>query len=86
MYILGDDNILAIRLDNPNDNSRWYPGGGLYRNVWLNKVNSTRVAQYGTSITTPSTSTSSANVSLVVQVENSGSASSSVDVVTEIRT
>ena len=82
---LGDDNILAIRLDNPNDNSRWYPGGGLYRNVWLNKVKSTRVAQYGTSITTSSTSTSSANVSLVVQVENSGSASSSVDVATEIR-
>ena len=74
-------------MDNPNDNSRWYPGGGLYRNIWLNKVNSMRVAQYGTSITTSSISNSSANVSLVVQVENiRGSTSSSVDVVTEIRT
>ena len=26
----GADNSLAIRLDNPPDSSRWYPGGGLY--------------------------------------------------------
>ena len=29
----GGDNQLAIRLDNPNNSSRWYPGGGIYRNV-----------------------------------------------------
>src|SRR5437773_6692521 len=28
----GGDNVLAIRLDNPPDSSRWYPGGGIYRN------------------------------------------------------
>lgn len=29
----GQRNVLAIRLDNPNDASRWYPGGefiGMY--------------------------------------------------------
>ena len=31
----GAENVLAIRLDNPADSSRWYPGGGIYRNVWL---------------------------------------------------
>ena len=31
----GKENVLAIRLDNPPDSSRWYPGGGIYRNVWL---------------------------------------------------
>ena len=25
----GKDNVLAIRLDNPPDSSRWYPGGGI---------------------------------------------------------
>ena len=30
---VGKDNLLAIRLDNPTQSSRWYPGGGLYRNV-----------------------------------------------------
>ena len=33
----GADNVIAIRLDNPPDSSRWYPGGGIYRNVWLVK-------------------------------------------------
>ncbi len=33
----GGDNVVAIRLNNPPDSSRWYPGGGIYRNVWLVK-------------------------------------------------
>ena len=35
----GGVNQLAIRLDNPPESSRWYPGGGLYRNVRLTKTN-----------------------------------------------
>jgi len=31
----GGPNVLAIRLDNPPLSSRWYPGGGIYRHVWL---------------------------------------------------
>ncbi|MGE5611682.1 MAG: sugar-binding domain-containing protein, partial [Bacillota bacterium] len=34
----GQDNVLAIRLDNPPNSSRWYPGGGIYRKVWLVKT------------------------------------------------
>ena len=38
-YIVpGEVNQLAIRLDNPPSSSRWYPGGGIYRNVWLTKT------------------------------------------------
>ncbi len=39
----GADNVLAIRLDNPNNSSRWYPGGGIYRNVWLTKTSPVHV-------------------------------------------
>ena len=42
------DNQLAIRLDNPPSSSRWYPGAGIYRNVWLTKVNRVHVARWGT--------------------------------------
>ena len=45
-------NDIVIRLDNPEESSRWYPGGGLYRNVWLTKTNKTAVAHWGTYITT----------------------------------
>ena len=48
----GGDNQLAIRLDNPANSSRWYPGGGIYRNVWLTKVNPVQVAQWGTFVRT----------------------------------
>jgi beta-galactosidase len=81
----GADNILAIRLDNALDNSRWYPGAGIYRNIWLVKSNPVHVAQHGTFVTTPTISSSSAIVSLTVDVENKGTNSQIVDVVTEIR-
>jgi len=45
-------NTLAVRIDNPEESSRWYPGGGLYRNVWLTKTNKTSVAHWGTYLTT----------------------------------
>lgn len=83
-YLKTGENVLAVRIDNPNNFSRWYPGAGLYRNVWLVKVDQTHVAQYGTYITTPSVSASSAKVDLTVQVENKGTASRQVDVNTDI--
>ncbi|AEO71826.1 glycoside hydrolase family 2 protein [Thermothielavioides terrestris NRRL 8126] len=83
-YLKEGNNILAVRLDNAVENSRWYPGAGIYRNVWLVKVDKTHVAQYGTQITTPSVSSSSATVNVVVQVENLGNATRQVDVTTDI--
>jgi beta-galactosidase len=43
------------------------------------------VAQYGIFVTTPTISSSSAIVSLTVDIENKGTDSQAVDVVTEIR-
>lgn len=34
-YLNAGENSIAMRLDNLQDSGRWYPGGGLYRNVWL---------------------------------------------------
>jgi beta-galactosidase len=66
----GADNVVAIRLDNPPDSSRWYPGAGLYRNVWLVKTSPLHVAHWGTYVTTPNISSSSASVDLKVTVNN----------------
>ena len=46
------ENEIVVRLDNPEESSRWYPGGGIYRNVWITKTNKTSVARWGTYITT----------------------------------
>jgi len=80
----GGDNLLAIRVQNSHENSRWYPGAGIYRNVWLVKTNPTHVGQYGTYITTSDISDKSASVKLVVDVQNDGPATQKVEVDTEI--
>ncbi|KAF0152352.1 MAG: glycosyl hydrolases family 2 immunoglobulin-like beta-sandwich domain protein [Ignavibacteria bacterium] len=70
-YILpGEVNQLAIRLDNPNNSSRWYPGGGIYRNVWLTKTNKINVAHLGTFITTPEVSKENALIKYEVTIDN----------------
>jgi len=77
----GTDNVVAIRLDNPPDSSRWYPGGGIYRNVWLIKTAPVHVANWGTYITTPNISKDAGPVEQRVTVENDSTVSASVRVV-----
>lgn len=71
---VGEDNILAARLHDAVESSRWYPGAGIYRNVWLVKADTVHVGRYGTYITTPDISAKEARVDLAVQVENKGTA------------
>jgi beta-galactosidase len=80
----GGVNQLAIRLDNPNHSARWYPGGGIYRNVWLTKTNPVHVAQSGTYITTKNVSKTSATIDLEVTVDNDSKTDAPVEVVTKI--
>jgi beta-galactosidase len=76
-------NQLAIRLDNPPASSRWYPGGGLYRNVWITKTNPVHVAQWGAHIQTANVSQQSADVSITINIDNDSQQSSEVSTKTE---
>lgn len=80
----GGTNQLAIRLDNPNHSSRWYSGGGIYRNVWLVKTSSVHVAQYGTFITTKDVSANSATIDVEISVDNERDKNTSVELQTRI--
>jgi len=84
-YIVpGSENQLAIRLDNPPSSSRWYPGGGIYRNVWLTKTNPVHVGQWGTYVTTSDVSDSSATINLEVTIENDSRDNATVTAATHI--
>ena len=84
-YVMpGGENQLAIRLDNPPDSSRWYPGVGMYRNVWLTKTQPVHVGQWGTFLTTPEVSPTHATVNLQVTVDNDSKQPVNVSVATEI--
>ena len=49
----GQQNELAVRLENFEESSRWYPGAGIYRNVHLVVTEGAHVPTWGTLITTP---------------------------------
>jgi beta-galactosidase len=66
----GKRNVLAVRLAPESDASRWYPGAGIYRNVWLETTGPVHVARWGTYVTTPQVSDASATVAVKTEVRN----------------
>jgi beta-galactosidase len=80
----GAVNTLAIRLDNPPESSRWYPGGGIYRNVWLTKTGPVHVAHWGTHVRTPQVGKEAAQVALDVTVDNDARSAAEIEVATAI--
>lgn len=67
---VGGANLIAVRLNNPPDSSRWYPGAGIYRNVWLVKTAPVHVAHWGIFVTTPAITSEAALVDIQVTAEN----------------
>ena len=69
-FLKAGDNEVAITLDNPENSSRWYPGGGIYRNVWLVKENPVSVGHWGTFITAEPAGADGAEVTLRITLES----------------
>ena len=80
----GSDNVLAVRLDTENLGSRWYPGAGIYRNVWLVKTSPVHVAQWGVFVTTPKISAASGEADIAVTVDNEAAQAARASVQTTI--
>jgi beta-galactosidase len=69
-YIRPGKNVVAVRLAPEANSSRWYPGAGIYRNVWLVTTGPVHVAHWGTYITTPAVSEASATVVIRSEIRN----------------
>ena len=80
----GQKNLLAVRLENKPESSRWYSGAGIYRNVRLITANPIHVAHWGTYITTPLISAKKGTVSIQTKVLNQTETTEKVELVTEI--
>jgi beta-galactosidase len=79
------DNVVAVRVDHQDyADSRWYPGSGIYRNVYLTVANAVRVDRNGTFVTTPQVSAQSATVSVETSVRNDRALAAYVIVSTRI--
>ena len=80
------ENLLAVRVDNSRQpNSRWYTGSGIYRNVYLIKLNEVHLRQNGLYIATNGiyNDNSIARIQIQSWVQNEGK--SPVDVTTQHR-
>lgn len=80
----GKENVISVRLENPAESSRWYPGAGIYRNVWLVKSSKIHVAQWGTFVTTPEVSKGSANIKIETTFVNNSMNNAEVSVKTSV--
>ena len=80
----GGTNVIAVRVDNNQPNSRWYSGSGIYRNVWLTKLHQVHIPSSGVTVTTPSVDDDAAEVEVVIDVESAASGTRSVTAVTTI--
>ena len=80
----GDENVLAVRLAPEVDSSRWYPGAGIYRNVWLDSTGPVHVARWGTYVTTPEVTDANAKVLVKTEIRNRDSQPARVTLETTI--
>lgn len=78
------DNVLAVKVKNEGENSRWYSGSGIYRHVWLMVVPSIHVATWGTYITTPQVTEKEALINIKISLINNSQKVSTIQLVTKI--
>jgi beta-galactosidase len=74
----GGDNVLAVRLAPEEHSSRWYPGAGIYRHVWIDATGPVRVARWGSFVTTPAVSDARATVAVRTELQNADAQATSV--------
>lgn len=82
----GAKNELAVRLENQNESSRWYPGAGIYRNVHLIVTEDAHVPVWGTQVVTDEIGSDYARISQKTDLEvPAGKSLKEYTLVTEIK-
>ncbi|MBE7170124.1 MAG: DUF4982 domain-containing protein [Williamsia sp.] len=70
-YLQKGKNTLAVKVDHSKfADSRWYPGSGIYRNVYLITKNPVHIGLWGTRFATPQVSKQNATVDVTVSINN----------------
>ena len=80
----GGTNVLAVRVENSRQASRWYTGSGIYRHVWLDVMSPLHVAHWGTYVTTSNVTEKTASVRLRTTLKNASTSAKECVLVTKI--
>lgn len=73
-YLLDGENVVAVRLQNLEESSRWYSGAGLYRPVRLVLTQPTAIKTWGVTITIPEVSEERAVLQVKTELRKQDSA------------
>ena len=68
--IQGDSVDIDVYLENKPQQSRWYPGAGLYRNVHLVETDPVHIPTFGVLVRTPEVKKEQATVAIAVEVND----------------
>jgi hypothetical protein len=78
-------NVLAVRVDHTQyDDSRFYTGSGIYRDVWLITTDDVSIEPWGVYATTPTITPDSATVRAETLVSNKADRASTITLVSQI--
>ncbi|MBQ3144298.1 MAG: DUF4982 domain-containing protein [Akkermansia sp.] len=80
----GEQNLVAVMASNLPLSTRWYPGAGIYRHVWLEKTGPVHLTQWPTYVTTPSVTADNATVKVQTTVTNTGHEAAEVTVMQSV--
>ncbi|MBG6234161.1 beta-galactosidase/beta-glucuronidase [Pedobacter sp. CAN_A7] len=79
------NNVIAVKADHTKyADSRWYPGSGIYRNVYLIAKEKVYIPTWGVSFTTPEVTAAQAMAKVDVKLQNSTTATTTVVVKTSL--
>jgi beta-galactosidase len=70
LHFGGEANVLAVRLTPEDRSSRWYPGAGIYRNVWMDITGPVHVGRWGTYVITPEVTDEKSSVAVKTEIRN----------------
>ena len=84
-YILpGEENVVAVKVKNLGENSRWYSGSGIYRDVTLVVTGSVYFSENDIFVTTTEVSEEKAAVNVAMVVRNESKENQNVKISTKI--
>ena len=68
----GKKNVVAVLVQNRPQSTRWYPGAGIYRHVWMEKTSPAHIEQWGVHVTTPEITDEHARICIQTTLCNTG--------------
>ncbi len=83
---VGQENVIAIKVQNVGYTSRWYSGSGIYRHVWLSVTNPVHISTWGVSTTIDIVSNELAKVKLSVSIGNNLKTNETIEVASKLIT